>query len=92
LISVFTPIHNTKEVLWRTKNDEVAMYPGAAKAAKGGGGGGGMAVPSIDLTPLINAINATTAAVNKVHAKDTSVKIDSKEVNNNAMKNSTKAA
>lgn len=76
-----------------SKNDDLVAYPGAAKTAKGGAkGGGGMTTPNIDLTPLIAAINATTAAVNRVHAKDTSVVIDSKKQNNSAMQNSTKAA
>jgi hypothetical protein len=72
-------------------NDDLVAAPGAAKAMKGKGEGG-MTVPNIDLTPLINAINATTAAVNRVHAKDTTVAIDSKKVNNSAMQNSTKTA
>jgi hypothetical protein len=75
-----------------SKNDDLVAFPGAAKMAKGEGGGGGMVVPNIDLTPLINAMNATTAAVNRLHAKDTTVAIDSKQINNSAMKNSTKAA
>jgi hypothetical protein len=75
-----------------SKNDDLVAFPGAAKMAKGEGKGGGMAVPNIDLTPLINAVNATTAAVNRLHSKDTTVAIDSKQINNSAMKNSTKAA
>jgi hypothetical protein len=72
-------------------NDDLVAAPGAAKAMKGKDEGR-MTAPNMDLTPLINAINATTAAVNKVHAKDTTVAIDSKKVNNSAMQNSTKTA
>jgi hypothetical protein len=89
------PVISTKEngIFQGTENDEVAVGPGVINAAKRGSkGDGGMTAPNMDLTPLINAINATTAAVNRVHAKDTTVAIDSKKVNNSAMQNSTKTA
>jgi len=75
-----------------SKNDDLVAFPGAAKAAAGGkGGGGGMATPSIDLTPMINAINAVKAAVDRLHAKDTSIVMDGKAVGNTLTKNSSKA-
>jgi hypothetical protein len=88
------PIVSTAEngIFQGTKNDEVAMFPGAVNMAKGGRGEGGMTTPNMDLTPLIAAINATTSAINRGNAKDTTVAIDSKKVNNSAMQNSTKAA
>jgi hypothetical protein len=86
------PIVSTAEngIFQGTKNDEVAMFPGAVSMAKGEGGGkgGGMAVPNIDLTPLIAAVNATTEAVKNIKL---AVQIDSKQVNNGAMNTSTKA-
>jgi len=88
------PIVSTAEngIFQGTKNDEVAMFPGAVNMAKGGRGEGGMTTPNMDLTPLIAAINATTSAINRGNAKDTTVAIDSKKVNNSAMQNSTKTA
>ena len=77
------------------QNDDFVAFPGASKMAKGGGGGKG---GYIDISPLLEEFRAfraeqkaTTAAVNRVQAKDTSVVIDSKKVNNSAMNTSTKA-
>lgn len=70
--------------------DDLVAYPGAAKDAKGGAKGSGMSAPNIDLTPMINAINATTAAVNKLYAKDTSIYLDGKVVGSTLTRNSVK--
>ena len=57
----------------------------------------GMAAPSIDLTPMINAINAVnasvysvTAAVNKLYSKNQDIYIDGKKMGNTLTQNSTK--
>jgi hypothetical protein len=68
-----------------SKNDDLVAAPGAAKALKGGGG-------NIDLTPMINAINATTAAVNRLYSKDSSVHMDGKKVGTTLSQNSHKVA
>jgi hypothetical protein len=72
-------------------NDDFVAAPGAVEAMKGKGEGG-MTTPNIDLTPLINAVNATTAAVNRLYTKDTTVAVDSKDITNRAMQNSTATA
>jgi len=48
--------------------------------------------PNIDLTPMINAINATTAAVNKLYAKDSSIHMDGKKVGTTLSQGSYKVA
>ena len=60
---------------------------------------GGMTAPNIDLTPLIEEMKAlraeqktTTAAVNKLHAKDTTINMDGKKVGTTLSQNSHKVA
>jgi len=57
----------------------------------GGKGNGGPAV-SIDLSPMINAINATTAAINKLYTKDSSIHMDGKKVGTTLSQGSHKVA
>ena len=61
-------------------NDKDTVIAGTNLGGKGksGGGGGEMkaAAPSIDLTPLINAVNQVTAAVNGLVDRPTSVFLD----------------
>jgi len=54
-----------------SKNDDLLAGPGLAK----GGGGGGA-----DLTPMINAINAVKASIDRLYAKEGIVNIDGKRV------------
>jgi len=75
-----------------SKNDDLVAFPGAAKMASGGGGGESIQGPSIDLTPMINAINATTAAIDKLYNKDTSIYIDGKKVGTTLSQGSYKVA
>lgn len=69
-------------------NDDIAIYPGAAKAA----GKGKTASPSIDFTQMITAMNATTAAVNRLYSKDTTIQMGSKTVGTTLSQTSTKLA
>ena len=50
-----------------TKNDEVLVGPGLASANLGGG--------SIDLSPMIAAINQVKASVDKLYSKDTTINV-----------------
>ena len=56
----------------------------------GGGEGGGMS--SIDLTPMIAAINEVKAAVDRLYSKDTSINMDGKAVGSTLVKGTYKAA
>jgi hypothetical protein len=47
---------------------------------------------SIDLTPMIAAINEVTAAVNKLYNKDTAINMDGKKVGTTLVQNSYKSA
>ena len=55
----------------------------------GGGVGGGV---SIDLTPMISAINEVRAAIDKLYNKDTSINMDGKKVGTTLVQNSYKLA
>lgn len=60
-------------------NDDLLAGPGLAK----GGGGKGESIQSnvsIDLTPMVNAINAVKTAIDKLYAKEGVVNIDGKKV------------
>jgi len=61
-------------------NDDLLAGPGLAK---GGGGNKGESIQSnvsIDLTPMVNAINAVKTAIDKLYAKEGVVNIDGKKV------------
>lgn len=71
-------------------NDDLLAGPGIA--SKGGGKGGGVAPVSIDLTPMIIAINEVKAAIDRLYSKDTSIKMDSTKVGTTLTQGSTKTA
>ena len=57
-----------------------------------GGGGNDNINQSIDLTPMISAINEVTSAVNRLYNKDTSINMDGKKVGNTLTQGSYKVA
>jgi hypothetical protein len=57
-----------------------------------GGGEGKESIPSIDLTPMIAAINEVKAAIDKLYSKDQSVNMDGKKVGSTLVQGSYKAA
>jgi len=57
-----------------------------------GSGDGGGTMPSIDLTPMIAAINEVRAAVDRLYNKDTSINMDGKKVGSTLVQGSYKAA
>lgn len=67
-----------------SSNDDVLAGPGLAKAATGGG--------SIDLSPMIAAINQVKASVDRLYAKDTSINMDGKKVGTTLSQGSYKVA
>ena len=58
----------------------------------GGGDGGKGISPSINLTPMISAINEVRDAVNKLYSKDTSINMDGKKVGTTLTQGSYKVA
>jgi len=58
----------------------------------GGGKGNDNINQSIDLTPMISAINEVTSAVNRLYNKDTSINMDGKKVGNTLTQGSYKVA
>jgi hypothetical protein len=57
-----------------------------------GGGGGGISGGSIDLTPMITAINEVRAAVNSLANRPVIVNMDSKQVGSSLVQASPKSA
>lgn len=57
-----------------------------------GGGGGGTIMPSIDLTPMIAAINEVKASVDRLYNKDTSINMDGKKVGSTLVQGTYKVA
>jgi len=57
-----------------------------------GSGDGGGTMPSIDLTPMIAAINEVRAAVERLYNKDTSINMDGKKIGSTLVQGSYKAA
>jgi hypothetical protein len=57
-----------------------------------GGGEGGGTMPSIDLTPMVAAINEVRAAVDRLYSKDTSISMDGKKVGSTLVQGSYKVA
>ncbi len=53
---------------------------------------GGDGSPSIDLTPMIAAINEVRAAVDRLYSKDTSINMDGKKVGSTLVQGSYKVA
>jgi hypothetical protein len=58
----------------------------------GGGGGGETIAPSIDLTPMITAINQVKASVDRLYSKDTSINLDGRKVGAGLVQTSYKLA
>jgi hypothetical protein len=58
----------------------------------GGGNGGDNINQSIDLTPMISAINEVRSAVDRLYNKDTSINMDGKKVGNTLTQGSYKVA
>ena len=58
----------------------------------GNKGGESMQGPSIDLTPMIVAINAVKASVDRLYGKDSSVHMDGKKVGTTLAQGSHKVA
>jgi hypothetical protein len=54
--------------------------------------GGGGSMPSIDLTPMISAINEVRAAIDKLYSKDQSINMDGKKVGTTLVQGSYKVA
>jgi hypothetical protein len=57
-----------------------------------GGGKGNTAMPQVDLTPMIAAINEVKAAVDRLYSKDSSINMDGKKVGSTLVQGSYKAA
>jgi hypothetical protein len=57
-----------------------------------GGGKGGTISPQIDLTPMIAAINEVKSSVDRLYSKDTTIKMDGKQVGTTLTQGSTKTA
>ena len=72
-----------------SKNDDLMAGPGLASKSKGGES---MQGPSIDLTPMIVAINAVKASVDRLYGKDSSVHMDGKKVGTTLAQGSHKVA
>jgi biotin operon repressor len=74
-----------------SKNDDLLAGPGLA--GKVGQDGGGESIsPQIDLTPMIAAINAVKASIDRLYNKDTSINMDSKKVGTTLSQKSYKVA
>jgi len=58
----------------------------------GGGNGGNNINQSIDLTPMISAINEVRSAIDRLYSKDTSVNMDGKKVGSTLSQGSYKVA
>ena len=67
-----------------TKNDDILVGPGLAKGNIGGG--------SVDLSPMIAAINQVKASVDRLYAKDTTINMDGKRVGTTLTQGSYKVA
>ena len=73
-----------------SKNDDLVAFPGAANATKSGKGES--ISPSIDLGPMIAAINQVKASVDRLYSKDQSVHMDGKKVGTTLTQGSYKVA
>jgi hypothetical protein len=85
------PIISTAEngIFQGTKNDEIAMFPGAVSMARNRGGS-----PTINLNPVVESNKQVVAAINsmsnRLANKDTSINMDSKTVGRILTQTSTK--
>lgn len=69
-------------------NDDLVAYPGAAKASKNSG----QINTSIDLSPMISAINQVKSAVDRLYNKDSTINMDGKKVGTTLTQGSYKVA
>jgi hypothetical protein len=67
------------------KGDGIAVSPNISKT-------NGINNSSMDLSPMISAINEVTSAVNRLYSKDTSINMDGKKVGNTLTQGSYKVA
>jgi hypothetical protein len=81
------PIVSTQEggIFQGTKNDQVAMFPGAVDMAKGQGGNS-----QIDLSPMIVAINSVKTAIDRLYDKAWTIDMDSRNVSSVLIEKTTK--
>jgi hypothetical protein len=84
-----TVVSGPKGSIQLNKNDSIVA--GTDLFGKGKEGEGTI-TPSIDLTPMISAINEVTSAVNRLYSKDTSVSMDGKKVGTTLTQGSYKVA
>jgi hypothetical protein len=68
-----------------SKNDDLLAGPGLADKASGGGVGGG----SIDITPMVTAINEVKAAIKELMNRPVVVNMDSKQVGTSLVQNAS---
>jgi len=73
-----------------SKNDDLLAGPGLADKVKSDKEGS--ILPQIDLTPMITAINAVKAAVDRLYNKDTSINMDSRAVGSTLSQQTTRLA
>jgi hypothetical protein len=71
-----------------SKNDDLMAGPGLASKK----GGESIQGPSIDLTPMIMAINAVKASVDRLYGKDSAIHMDGKKVGTTLAQGSHKVA
>ena len=68
-----------------SKNDDLLAGPGLADKTSGGGVGGG----SIDITPMVTAINEVKAAIKELMNRPVVVNMDSKQVGTSLVQNAS---
>jgi hypothetical protein len=68
-----------------SKNDDLLAGPGLADKNSGGGVGGG----SIDITPMVTAINEVKAAIKELMNRPVIVNMDSKQVGSSLVQNAS---
>jgi hypothetical protein len=74
------------------KDDSMVVGTDLFGGDKNKSGGGSMQGPSIDLTPMITAINAVKVSIDRLYGKDTSIYMDGKKVGTTLSQNSHKVA
>jgi hypothetical protein len=74
------------------KDDSMVVGTDLFGGDKNKSGGGSMQGPSIDLTPMITAINAVKVSIDRLYGKDTSIYMDSKKVGTSLSQGSHKVA
>jgi hypothetical protein len=84
-----TVVSGPKGSIQLNKNDSIVAGTNLFDKGKEGGA---TITPSIDLTPMISAINEVTSAVNRLYSKDTSVSMDGKKVGTTLTQGSYKVA